>query len=103
MLRSGEEGHFKSNCQGFTEMTNGGIVHTKGDRRIYMGRTSDIPVNRQGYTTIKEAAIAQHAQNQIQPQVATSTECLNSIEIYGEVSAADVDAAEKRKSVHPAT
>jgi hypothetical protein len=71
-----------------------------------MGRTSDIPVNRLGHNTIKEAALAQHDQSQqSQPraQTVTSIECLNSIEAYGEVSAADVDAAEKRKSVHPAS
>ena len=73
-----------------------------------MGRTSDIPVNRLGYTTIKEAALAQYDQSQSQnqpytQQAVTSIECLNLIEVYGEVPAADVDAVEKRKSVYPAS
>lgn len=85
-------------------MTNRGIVHTKPDRHIYVGRTSNVPVNRIGYPTMKDAAVAQNQAMNQQAQTQTQASgAISSIEVYGEVSAADVDAAEKRKTVHPAT
>ena len=75
-LFCGEEGHFKSTCQSLNEMTNKGIVHMKEDRRAYMGRSRDVPVNRLGFATIREAALAA----QPQPAATSSAILVNSIE-----------------------
>ena len=73
-------------------MTNQGIVHMKEDRRVYMGKTGDTLVNRLGFTTIKEAAMAQHVASQNSVIVASN-------EIV-DVAATGVAVAEKRRTVH---
>ena len=73
-------------------MTNQGIVHMKKDRHVYMGKTGDTLFNRLGFTTIKEAAIAQRVASQNSVIVA-SIEC---------ESITEVTVAEKRRTVHPA-
>ena len=80
-------------------MTYKGVVHMKEDRRIYVGRSGEMLVNRMGFATIKEAAIAQHAQQNSAPVISISP-AINSIEVNGTVSVADASAAEKRRSVH---
>ena len=65
----------------------------KEDRRVYMGKTGDMLVNRLGFTTIKDAAIAQRVASQNSVIVA-------SIETV-DVAATGVAVAEKRRTVHP--
>ena len=67
----------------------------KEDRRVYVGKSGDILVNRLGFTTIKEVAIAQRVGTQ------NSTVIIASIETW-DVSVTDVAVAEKRRTVHPA-
>ena len=92
-LFCGEEGHFKSTCQSLNEMTDKGIVQMKEDRRVYMGRSVDILVNRLGFATIREAALAA----QPQPAATGSAILVNSIETVGQVA-----VAEKKRTVQPA-
>ena len=75
-------------------MTNQGIVYMKEDRRVYMGKTGDMLVNRLGFTTIKEAAIAQRVASQNSVIVAS----IESVD----VAATGVAVIEKRRTVHPA-
>ena len=65
----------------------------KEDRRVYMGRSGDVRVNRLGFATIREAALA------AQPQLAaiSSAILVNSIETGGQVA-----VAEKKRTVQPA-
>ena len=122
----GEEGHWRSSCQVLDDMIQKGIVHQKGDRKIYLGRTGDTLVNRLGFRTIAEAAMAAHNsrapynnnQNGPAPAPVTSIVAyrpnpymaevaepapINSIyATVGALGYTDVDAAEKRKAVQPA-
>ena len=65
----------------------------KEDRRVYMGKTVDTLVNRLGFTTIKEAAIAQRVASQNSVIVAS----IESVD----VAATGVAVAEKQRTVHP--
>ena len=60
-----------------------------------MGKTGDILVNRLGFTTIKEAAIAQCVATQSSTVIVASIETLD-------VCTTDVAVTEKRRTVHPA-
>ena len=65
----------------------------KEDRRVYMGRSGDVLVNRLGFATIREAALA----GQLHPAATSSAILVHSIETVGQVA-----AAEKKRTVQPA-
>ena len=44
----GEEGHWRNDCATLSDLIQKGIVHIKDDRNVYLGRTGDRMVNRQG-------------------------------------------------------
>ena len=104
----GDEGHWRNDCASLSDLIQKGVVHIKDDRKVYLGRTGDRMVNRQGYRNIAEAAIDQHK------KIATSSAIMR-IEDFGSYEAnsifatsaiaddfAEVEMAEKRKAVQPA-
>ena len=55
----GEAGHWRGGCQILQDMIQKGIVHIRNGM-VYQGESGDRLVNRAGYRTIAEAALAQH-------------------------------------------